>query len=67
MQNWQLAADAVDYLGADNRASPVQHFWSLSAEEQFYVVWPLLILLGGDVVARKRARDRGRADRPSPA
>ena len=55
VQNWQLAADAVDYLAADNRASPVQHFWSLSAEEQFYVIWPLLILLGAMVVARKRA------------
>jgi peptidoglycan/LPS O-acetylase OafA/YrhL len=46
VQNWQLAADAVDYLAAENSASPVQHFWSLSAEEQFYVLWPLLILLG---------------------
>jgi len=45
-QNWQLASDAVDYLGADNRASPAQHFWSLSAEEQFYIAWPLLIALG---------------------
>ncbi len=46
VQNWQLAADAVDYLAAENRASPVQHFWTLSVEEQFYVFWPLLILLG---------------------
>ncbi|MDQ3723342.1 MAG: acyltransferase [Actinomycetota bacterium] len=45
-QNWQLASDAVDYLATDNRASPVQHFWSLSAEEQFYIAWPLLIALG---------------------
>ncbi|HEX4363413.1 MAG TPA: acyltransferase family protein [Solirubrobacteraceae bacterium] len=55
VQNWHLAADAVDYLNADNRPSPVQHFWSLSAEEQFYVVWPLLILLGAWTVRRRAA------------
>ena len=37
-------ASAVDYFAADDGPSPVQHFWSLSAEEQFYVVWPLLLL-----------------------
>ena len=42
--NWVLASDSVDYLAADNAPSPVQHFWSLSVEEQFYFVWPILIL-----------------------
>lgn len=55
VQNWQLASDAVDYLGADNRASPVQHFWSLSAEEQFYVLWPLLILVAAWTARRRLA------------
>ena len=44
VENWQLAADAVDYLAAENDPSPVQHFWSLSVEEQFYLGWPVLLL-----------------------
>ena len=43
--NWRLSSQAVDYLAAEEAASPVQHFWSLSVEEQFYFVWPFLLLL----------------------
>lgn len=45
VQNWFLANEAVDYLAVDSVGSPVQHFWSLSIEEQFYLVWPVLVLL----------------------
>lgn len=45
IENWRLAHDAVDYLGAENTPSPVQHFWTLSAEEQLYVGLPLLMVL----------------------
>ena len=45
VENWKLSFDAVDYLALENTASPTQHFWSLSAEEQFYMIWPLLIAL----------------------
>lgn len=44
VQNWLLAHNSVDYLGAQNLPSPTQHFWTLSAEEQFYVILPLLLL-----------------------
>jgi peptidoglycan/LPS O-acetylase OafA/YrhL len=43
VQNWHLASASVDYFAANDAPSPVRHFWSLSAEEQFYLVWPLLL------------------------
>src|SRR5699024_4799171 len=42
--NWIFAARAVDYLAEDIDPSPVLHYWSLAVEEQFYLLWPLLIL-----------------------
>ncbi|QIK63013.1 acyltransferase [Leucobacter viscericola] len=43
--NWRLASNSIDYLNAAAPPSLVQHYWSLSIEEQFYIVWPVLILL----------------------
>jgi peptidoglycan/LPS O-acetylase OafA/YrhL len=50
-QNWQLSSDAVNYFKSDDAATPVQHFWSLSVEEQFYLIWPLLFLLAAFLTA----------------
>jgi peptidoglycan/LPS O-acetylase OafA/YrhL len=41
--NYYFAANTVDYFAEDDAPSPVLHFWSLSVEEQFYIVWPLLL------------------------
>ncbi|PWU62181.1 hypothetical protein DLE60_01720 [Micromonospora globispora] len=42
--NWRMANRGGDYFAATGSPSPLQHTWSLGIEEQFYLVWPLLLL-----------------------
>ena len=69
VQNWALASNATDYLAAAQPPTPVQHYWSLSVEEQFYLVWPVLLLVAFALAAGAAARRwngprSGRAWRP---
>lgn len=45
--NWNLAFGTVDYMAENSTAGPVQHFWSLAIQGQFYLVWPLFITAVG--------------------
>src|SRR4051812_42929139 len=52
VSNWHFIASGGSYFAKNAPPSPLRHTWSLAIEEQFYVLWPLLVL----GVARGRAR-----------
>jgi peptidoglycan/LPS O-acetylase OafA/YrhL len=53
--NYRFALQHTSYLAPARVVSPFQHFWSLGVEEQFYLVWPLL-LVGASMVWRRPHR-----------
>lgn len=45
VNNWVTIADGDSYFDQFAGPQPLEHLWSLSIEEQFYLVWPLVLLL----------------------
>jgi peptidoglycan/LPS O-acetylase OafA/YrhL len=54
--NFVFAGQAVDYFASVDAPSPFLHYWSLSVEEQFYLLWPILLI--AVAVAVRRRPDR---------
>lgn len=56
VQNWNQAFSVDSYAAATALVSPVQHFWSLAVEEQFYLIIPVILLAGVAVTVKRRLR-----------
>ena len=52
--NYRFAVQGTDYLAADTPPSPFQHYWSLGVEEQFYLLWPALLIAAAWLAVRRR-------------
>jgi peptidoglycan/LPS O-acetylase OafA/YrhL len=66
VSNYWLISNGCNYFRKDNllTPSPFQHYWSLGVEEQFYLLWPVLIIATAWLVRRVRRRS---ADPQAPA
>jgi peptidoglycan/LPS O-acetylase OafA/YrhL len=64
VSNYRFAALQTNYLTAGAPPSPFQQYWSLSLEEQFYLIWPA-VLVGASLVWQRAPRRTGGCRPPS--
>jgi peptidoglycan/LPS O-acetylase OafA/YrhL len=61
VSNWWLIFQHVSYFARFGPPSPLNHLWSLGVEEQFYIFWPFLLLLGARFVREAPSPGRVRS------
>ena len=54
VNNWWLVFRDVSYFEQFDAPGPLNHLWSLAVEEQFYLLWPFLVLAGTRVIGELR-------------
>lgn len=60
VNNWWLIFHDVSYFAQFATPEPLNHLWTLSVEEQFYIVWPFAIMLGVRFIPEARSTTRAR-------
>ncbi len=50
VSNWQLIFGDVSYFARFGPPGPLNHLWSLAIEEQFYILWPFMLMVGARLV-----------------
>ena len=58
LANFHFSASATNYLASQRPPSPLQNFWSLAVEEQFYIVYPMAFILVAGLFTRRSLRSR---------
>lgn len=54
MTNWWFIFHKVSYFNSFGSPSPLKNLWSLAIEEQFYIVWPIILSIGIKTLKKRK-------------